>query len=67
MAPVAEEVVAPSGKRYQLLVQAGWTGEPGGALRVVGGIDDRGWQEFTPIVQAFEVAPNGPSPYAEGR
>lgn len=67
MAPVAEEVVAPSGKRYQVLVQAGWAAEPGGALRVVGGIDDRGWQEFTPIVQAFEVAPNGPSPYADER
>lgn len=66
MAPVAEEVVAPSGKRYQLLVQAGWTGAPGGALRVVGGIDDRGWQEFAPIIQAFEVAPDGASSDADG-
>ncbi|HEX6537011.1 MAG TPA: hypothetical protein VF041_20665 [Gemmatimonadaceae bacterium] len=66
LAPVAEEVVGPSGKRYQLLVQAGWMDSPGGALRVVGGIDDRGWQEFAPITESFIVPPNGTAPSDEG-
>lgn len=65
MAPVADQVMGPSGKRYQLLVQAGWMDAPGGALRVVAGIDDRGWQEFTPITESFVVSPNGTAPADE--
>ena len=65
-APVATQVVAPSGGRYQVLVQAAWVDRPGGALRVVGGIDDSGWQRFTPLVASFVMdaprdgAPAGP-------
>lgn len=59
MAPVSEEITGPDGKRYQVLVQASWPGAPGGDLRVVGGIDDRGWQEFSPLVQSFTVPAPG--------
>ena len=57
LAPVAEEVVGPSGKRYQLIVQASWTGAPGGDLRVVVGVDDRGWQLFNPLTDSFVSQP----------
>jgi hypothetical protein len=55
--PIATEVTAPSGKRYQVLVQAVWVSRPGGELRVVVGVDDRGWQRFTPLVGELTVAP----------
>jgi hypothetical protein len=56
-APVATEVTASSGKRYQVVVQAAWVARPGDELRVVVGVDDRGWQRFAPLVDAFTVAP----------
>ena len=58
-APVTTEVTGPSGAGYQIQVQAVWVDEPGGALRVVGGISDSGWQSFTPLIEAFFVAPDG--------
>ena len=57
LAPVATELRAPSGKRYQVVLQAGWTDVPGRDLRVVGGISQRGWQQFTPQVESFVVVP----------
>jgi hypothetical protein len=57
LAPVAEDVVGPSGKRYQVIVQASWTGSPGGDLRVVAGVDDRGWQLFNPLTDSFVSQP----------
>jgi hypothetical protein len=57
LAPVATEVRAASGKRYQVLVQASWVAKPGGELRVVIGVDDRGWQQFAPAVEEFTVEP----------
>lgn len=59
LAPVADEVAGPSGKRYQMVVQASWTGTPGGELRVVAGVDDRGWQLFDPITDSFVSRPAG--------
>lgn len=53
LAPVAEEIAGASGKRYQVIVQASWTGAPGGDLRVVAGVDDKGWQLFDPITDSF--------------
>ena len=57
LAPVADEVVGPSGRRYQMIVQASWTGAPGGELRVVAGVDDRGWQLFNPLTDSFVSRP----------
>jgi hypothetical protein len=56
-APVATQIPGPSGKRYQVLIQAAWVSEPGGPLRVVGGVADSGWQRFTPLVESFVVIP----------
>lgn len=55
-APVATQLAGPSGARYQLLIQAAWVDRPGGALRIVGGIDDSGWQRFQPLTASFVVA-----------
>jgi hypothetical protein len=66
LAPIATEIRAPSGKRFQLLVQAAWVDRPGAALRVVAGIDDGGWQRFTPLVESFVVEPP-PPPSADVR
>ena len=57
LAPVAEEIRGESGKRYQMMVQASWTGTPGGELRVVAGLDDKGWQLFNPITDSFVSRP----------
>lgn len=57
LAPVAEEITGASGKRYQMIVQASWTGSPGGELRVVAGVDDKGWQLFNPITDSFLSRP----------
>jgi hypothetical protein len=57
LAPVAEEIHGASGKRYQMVVQASWTGSPGGDLRVVAGVDDKGWQLFDPITDSFVARP----------
>lgn len=57
LAPVAEEIAGHSGKRYQMIVQASWTGSPGGDLRVVAGVDDKGWQLFAPITDSFVSRP----------
>ena len=59
--PVTIEATGPSGTGYQIQVQAAWTDEPGGTLRVVGGISDGGWRSFTPLLEAFFVTPNGAS------
>jgi hypothetical protein len=57
LAPIAEEIKGPSGKRYQMIVQASWTGTPGGELRVIAGVDDRGWQLFNPLTDSFLSRP----------
>jgi hypothetical protein len=58
-APETADVRGPSGTSYQIEVQAAWDDRPGGKLRVVGGIDDRGWREFAPMTRSFIVAPDG--------
>ena len=58
-APETADVHGPSGTSYQIEVQAAWDDRPGGTLRVVGGIDDRGWRGFAPMMESFVVAPGG--------
>jgi hypothetical protein len=52
------EVVGPSGKRYQLEIEAVWDDEEGGALRVLAHIDDGGGRALAPLTDAFIMAPN---------
>ena len=53
------ELVAPSGTRYQIIIQAFWDDRSRQNLRVRGTIDDGGWRAFVPLVEDFIRAPNG--------
>lgn len=55
-----EETVAASGRWYQIEIQGFWDSRPGGALRVMGSIDDgKGWRTFNPLTDDFIIAPDG--------
>lgn len=54
-----EEVSGPSGVAYQLEFQIVWDGNPGGDVRVIGGIDDGGLRAFVPLTDSFIMAPGG--------
>jgi hypothetical protein len=53
------EVRAPDGTRYQLEVQVLWDEKPGGALRVLGAIDDGRLRAFWPLTLDFIRNPDG--------
>jgi hypothetical protein len=53
------EVVGPSGVRYQTEIEIVWDSRPGGAVLVLGSIDDGGWRAFLPLCDSFAVAPDG--------
>ena len=53
------EVVAPSGTRYQIEVQAFWDDRRGKDLRVRIGVDDFGPSAYDPLVVDFIIAPDG--------
>ena len=56
--PITHERVAPSGKRYQVEIQAFWDGEPNGDIRVAGSVDDGGLRAFFPLTEAFIKTPS---------
>lgn len=47
------------GSRYQIEVEVHWDGQAGGAVRVLGSIDDGGLRSFRPISQDFILTPEG--------
>lgn len=51
-------VKGASGAEYQLVVQVHWDGKPGGAIRVMGLIDDGGWRAFVPVAEDFITGPD---------
>jgi hypothetical protein len=53
------ERIGPTGKAYQVEIQAFWDDQPGGNVRVVGAIDDGGWRAFIPLHRDFCKAPDG--------
>jgi len=53
------EVRAPDGTRYQLEFQVLWDGKTGGAVRVLGAIDDGGLRAFRPLTLDFIRNPDG--------
>ena len=57
--PHACELSAPSGKSYQVEVEALWDNQPDGNVRVMGSIDDGGWRAFVPLTQSFIMACDG--------
>jgi hypothetical protein len=47
------------GRTYQIEIEAEWDDQPGGAVRVVGAIDDGSFRTFLPLSDEFIVAPDG--------
>jgi hypothetical protein len=57
--PETTELLAPSGTTYQVEIEVHWDGRPGGALRIIGSVDDGGWRTLKPLTGNFVLAPNG--------
>jgi len=53
------ELRGPSGKTYQVEVQAFWEGSRDQNLRLMVSIDDGGWRAFAPLSSDFIIAPDG--------
>lgn len=53
------ELIAPSGKRYQVEVEAVWDDRRGNNLRVFIEVDDGAFSAFSPLTVCFIVAPDG--------
>jgi hypothetical protein len=53
------EATGVDGKRYQIEVEVFWDSKPGGAVRVMGAIDDGGFRAFRPHTEDFIMAPDG--------
>ena len=56
--PDCEQVRSPSGKEYQIEIEAIWDNEPEGNLRVFASIDDGGWSALMPMTDGFIKAPD---------
>ena len=54
---IISEQTGPSGAHYQLEVQVMWDGQPNGAIRVIGSVDDGGWRAFMPLTESFIKLP----------
>ena len=57
--PQVAELRSASGSTYQVEVEVFWDGRPGGALRILGSIDDGGWRALRPLCDDFILAPDG--------
>jgi hypothetical protein len=53
------EITGPSGATYQIEIALIWDDRPGGALHVIGAIDDGGWSAFSPLTDGFLLRPDG--------
>ncbi len=53
------ELQGSSGVTYQIEVGVHWDDRPGGAVRVLGSIDDGGWRACKPLCEDFILAADG--------
>jgi hypothetical protein len=51
----ADEIQGASGATYQIEIQFFWDDQPGGAIRIIGSIDDGGLRAFFPLTDSFLV------------
>jgi hypothetical protein len=52
-------VRGPDGREYQIEIEAIWDDQPGGAIRVVGAIDDGSFRPGLPLSEDFLAMPEG--------
>jgi len=57
--PQVAELRGVSGVKYQVEVEVHWDHRPGGAIRVLGSIDDGGRRAFKPLCDDFILAADG--------
>jgi len=57
--PQIADLRGASGVTYQVEIEVHWDDRPGGAVRVLGAIDDGGWRAFNPLCEDFILAPQG--------
>jgi hypothetical protein len=57
--PHCEDVVALSGRRHQLEIEAHWDDRKKRTLRVYVAVDDGGLRALMPLTRSFIIAPNG--------
>ena len=57
--PQTADVQGGSGTRYQIEVEVHWDDQAGGAVRVLGSIDDGRLRSVRPISQDFILRPDG--------
>jgi hypothetical protein len=57
--PQVAQLRGPSGVRYQLEVVVHWDDRTGGALRVLGSVDDGGRRALKPVTDDFILAADG--------
>jgi hypothetical protein len=58
---VALEVRGGSGTGYQVELTTVWDAAPGGAIRILGSVDDGGWRAFHPLCETRLLEPPSPS------
>ena len=58
-APETRDVTGPSGAVYQIETQILWDDRPGGNLRVLVSIDDRGLRAIAPLTDDFIISSSG--------
>ena len=54
-----EEIVAPSGARYQVEIVFVWDTKQKANVRVIGSIDDGGIRALVPVSDDFIISPQG--------
>jgi hypothetical protein len=57
--PVCAEVIGPSGRVYQMEVEAFCDDRKPRDLRVLASMDDGGWRAFSPLCDDFIIATDG--------
>jgi hypothetical protein len=55
--PITSERIGPSGREYQVEIQAIWDDKPLGKIRILGSVDDGGWRAFCPLTEDFIISP----------
>jgi hypothetical protein len=57
--PDVRTTKGPDGREYQIEIEAMWDDRPGGAVRVIGAVDDGSWRAFLPLSDDFLMTPEG--------
>jgi len=51
--PYVGQIIGSSGTEYQVEIMVYWDNKPGGAVRVIGHVDDGGWRANFPLGTSF--------------